>query len=299
MEGSLVKTITSDGLELAGFWMKTKSDTAILHVHGTAGDFYTHKFIEQEGLALKKNKISFLTVNTRGHDVYADLRKHIGNKVEWKSIGGGFEIFEECVLDIQAWVDFLKEQGIKKIVLQGHSLGAQKVLYYQYKTKNPLVVGEIHLSPQNDAGYVLVKFGEKKYKEINDMITRLIKQNKSAELLPKELWEVCPMSAKTYAGYLIEEGKGTLHPFHNPHSKNWHALQNMKESLLVVLGENDTYINESCKSKSIDEIVQILKSKKLEDLTVKIIAQANHSYIGTEKQLVGVIVHWLQKNFKT
>lgn len=93
MEGRLVKIITSDGLELAGFWMKSKSDTALLHVHGTAGDFYTHKFIEQEGLALSKKGISFLTVNTRGHDVYADLRRHNGNKVEWKSIGGGFETF--------------------------------------------------------------------------------------------------------------------------------------------------------------------------------------------------------------
>ena len=166
MKGSLVKTITSDGLEHAGFWMKLKSDTALLHVHGTAGDFYTHKFIEQEGLALAKENISFLSVNTRGHDVYADIRKHIGNKIEWASYGGGFEKFEDCVLDIQAWVDFLKKQGVKKIILQGHSLGAQKVLYYQYKAKSPLVVGQIHLSPQNDAGYMLVMVEKKNIKRL-------------------------------------------------------------------------------------------------------------------------------------
>ncbi len=298
MEGSLVKTITSDCLELAGFWMKSNSNTALLHVHGTAGDFYTHKFIEQEGLALNKNKVSFLTVNTRGHDVYADLRRHNGNNIEWKSIGGGFETFEDCVLDIQAWVDFLMKQGVKKIILQGHSLGAQKVLYFQYKTKNPIVVGQIHLSPQNDAGYMLVKNREKKYKEIDQVIKKLINDGKGKDLLPPELCIICPMSAITYSGYLLEDGSGTLHPYHNPASKNWKAFENMKESTLVVFGEKDSFINHSCKSKSVDEIVDLLKSKKTKDLTVKVIKDANHSYMGTEDELMRVIISWLQNKNK-
>lgn len=297
MEGRLVKTITSDGFELAGFWMKSKSDTALLHVHGTAGDFYTHKFIEVEGQSLLKNNISFLTVNTRGHDVYADLRKHDGNRVEWKSIGGGFETFEDSVLDIQAWVDLLKKQGVKKIILQGHSLGAQKVLYYQYRAKNPLVVGQIHLSPQNDAGYMLVKYGEKKYSEIDQIIKKLIKDGKGKDLLPPELSIICPMSATTYSEYLLEDGAGTLHPYHNPNSKNWSAFENIKEKLLVVFGENDTFINHSCKSKSVNAIVAMLKSKKTKGMTVKVIKEANHSYIGTENRLIKTISVWLKSMF--
>ena len=298
MEGSLVKTITSDGLELAGFWMKSISDIAILHIHGTAGDFYTHKFVELEGVALAKKNVSFLTVNTRGHDVYADLRKHRENKVEWCSIGGGFETFEDCVLDIQAWIDFLKKQGIKKIILQGHSLGAQKVLFYQHMTKSPLVVGQIHLSPQNDAGYMLVKYGEKKYKEIEQKIIKLIRDGKGQELLPPELSIICPMSATTYSGYLLEDGTGTLHPYHNSGSKNWKAFENIKEELLVVFGEKDSFINHSCKSKSVDEIVSILKSKKTKGLTVKTIKDANHSYMGSEEELMKVILSWLNNSIK-
>ena len=41
MKGELVKTITSDGLELGGFFIDKKSDVAVFHSHGTAGDFYT------------------------------------------------------------------------------------------------------------------------------------------------------------------------------------------------------------------------------------------------------------------
>ena len=48
MKGELVRTITSDGLELVGFFSDQKSDITVLHFHGTAGDFYTHKFFVNE-----------------------------------------------------------------------------------------------------------------------------------------------------------------------------------------------------------------------------------------------------------
>ena len=164
LSGQLVKTVTSDGLELQGFWADKGSEVAVFHSHGTSGDFYTHKFIEVEGEKLSADGSSFLTANNRGHDVFADLRKHSKGKVEWSTIGGGFEKFEDCVFDIKAWVDFLEKQGVKKIILQGHSL-SQKILYYQHKEKDSRVIGQIHLSPQNDAGLMYYALGKEKYAE--------------------------------------------------------------------------------------------------------------------------------------
>ena len=86
MKGELVKTITSDGLELAGFFIDKKSDLAVLHFHGTAGDFYTHKFIEVEGEKLSAEGISFLTANNRGHDTFADIRRKRGKQKNWSNI---------------------------------------------------------------------------------------------------------------------------------------------------------------------------------------------------------------------
>lgn len=144
---------------------------------------------------------------------------------------------------------------------------------------------------------MLVKYGEKKYKEIGQGIKKLVKDGKGKELLPPELSIICPMSAITYSGYLLEDGAGTLHPYHNPSSKNWKAFENIRESTLVVFGEKDSFINHSCKSKSVDEIVSLLKSKKTGDLTVRVIKDANHSYMGTEDGLMKTILLWL-KNIK-
>lgn len=289
MKGELVKTITADGLELKGFFSDQKSDIAVFHSHGTAGDFYTHEFVEVEGEKLAKEKISFLTANNRGHDVFADIRKHNNGKVEWTQIGGGQERFEECLFDIDAWVNFLINRGVKKIILQSHSL-TQKILYYQYKKSNKKVIGQIHLSPCNDAGLMQSILGEKKYTKTNKIISKMIRTGKEKTRLPEELSAVCKMNALAYSGYLTEEGEGNLFPYHNPQSKKWIILEKNKEPLLAIFGGSDIYIKPSNNTAA-----KLIKQKSRAD--VKIISGASHSYIGYEKKLVETIFNWIKKNY--
>jgi len=249
MKGELVKVITADGLELKGFFSNQKSEIAVFHSHGTAGDFYTHEFVEVEGQKLAKEKISFLTANNRGHDVYSDIRKHVNGKVEWTQGGGGQERFEDCLLDIDAWINFLVKRGIKKIILQSHSL-TQKILYYQYKKSNNNIVGQIHISPCNDAGLMRSILGDKKYQETNKIILQMLESGKGSDKLSAELSAVCPMNALAYSGYLIEEGKGNLFPYHNPQSTKWKALKKIREPLLAIFGSCDIYIKPSNKIAS-------------------------------------------------
>jgi len=298
LSGNLVKTVTSDGLEHKGFWMNQKSDIAVFHSHGTSGNFYTHEFIEKEGEILAKRGISFLTANNRGHDVYADIRKHAKGKVEWVSGGGGFEQFEDCLIDIKAWLDFLVKEGVKKVILQAHSL-TQKILYYQWKKKDKRVIGEIHISPCNDAGLVKTRSGEKRYKEINNLVKKLIKDGKGNELLPKECFVVCPMSALAYYGYLTEEGSGNLFPYHDPKSKKWKALESIKEPILAIFGEDDIYVNGSCRENNAKFVSKLFqsKAKSSKKVTVEIIPHTNHSYVGNENELCLRIAHWLTKTY--
>jgi dienelactone hydrolase len=294
MKGELVKVITSDGLELKGFFSDQKSDLAVFQSHGTAGDFYTHEFVEVEGAKLAKEKVSFLTANNRGHDVYADIRRHKNGKVEWTQIGGGFEKFEDCIFDIDAWINFLIKKGVKKIVLQGHSLGPNKNIYYQSIKNNKYVKGFIHLSPQNDAGLMKLKLGNKKYQKVNLMIEDMIKNHQNLEMLSKELQELCPISTQAYSGYFIENGIGNLFPYHNPSNTNWKIFSAIKELQLLVFGREDPYIK-----PSIDKAIQVFKSKinKSSQLESNIIIGASHSYLGYEKELVKIIFDWIKENY--
>lgn len=290
MKGELVKAITTDGLELKGFFSDQKSEITVFHSHGTAGDFYTHEFIEVEGNELAKEKISFLTANNRGHDVYADIRHHKKGKVEWTQIGGGQERFEDCLLDIDAWINFLVTRGVKKIILQSHSL-TQKILYYQSTKANKKVIGQIHISPCNDAGLMKSILGDKKYLKTNKMISEMVKLGKGNNKLSGQLSAVCPMNAVAYSGYLIEEGVGNLFPYHNSLSKKWTVLEKTIEPLLAIFGGDDTYIKPS------NKIASDLFKQKNKNAETKIIKGADHSYIGYEKELVKVIFDWIKKNY--
>lgn len=298
MKGELVKTITSDRLELAGFFIDKKSDIAVFHSHGTSGDFYTHKFIETEGEKLSSAGISFLSANNRGHDVYADIRKHTRGKVEWTQIGGGFEKFEDSLFDIKAWLDLLQKRGVKKVILQAHSL-TQKILYYQLLKKDKRVIGQIHLSPCNDAGFVLLKIGKKKYQQINKKVASMIKNGKGNELLPKELYVVCPMSAIAYYGYLTEEGPGNLFPYHDREAKKWETLGKTKDPLLVTYGGDDFFIKSSTQDKNIQSVAELFRKKatSAKSVDVKIIPGSSHSYLGYEQKLTTIIYRWIKEKF--
>lgn len=291
LNGELVKTITSDGIELQGFWIDKKSDIALYHSHGTAGDFYSHNFIDIIGKKISSEGISFLTANNRGHDVYAYLRKHTDERIKWTQIGGAFERFEDCILDISSWIDFLKAQGVKKVILQGHSL-CQKLVYYQYMKSDRRVVGQIYLSPGNDAGLMLSTLGEEKYQKTNTMIKKMIEEGKEKEMLPKELAFVCPMAAIAYHGYLTEESAGNIFPYHNPDSKKWEPLSKIEDPLLIIFGEADNLIK-----PSIEEAVRLFneKTKSSKKVDVEIIKQANHSFTVYENELSNIINSWIKQ----
>lgn len=296
MKGELVTTVTSDGLELNGLWSDNGSDFAVFHSHGTAGDFYTHKFIDVEGKRLETEKISFLSANNRGHDVYADIRKNVNGKIEWASVGGGFERFEDCLIDISAWLDFISSRGVKKVILQAHSL-TQKILYYQSIKNDKRVFAQIHISPCNDAGFMFHMLGEKRYKEVNDMVKNMVeKEGRENELLPKELAVVCPMAAQAYYGYLIEDGIGNLFPYHNPSSSKWTILEKTKEPLLAIFGSDDNFINSSMNTKNADDVASLFKkkAKSARSVDVRVMKDSVHSYLGHEEEMVDVIAGWIK-----
>lgn len=292
LNGRLVKTVTSDGFELQGFWIDRGGETAVFHSHGTSGDFYTHKFIDEIGRRVSEVGVSFLTANNRGHDVYAYLRRYVDGKVRWVQVGGAFERFEDCIFDIGGWLDFLEGQGVRKVILQGHSL-CQKLLYYQSLKSDRRVVGQIYLSPGSDASYMYYSLGAEKYREANSMVKRMVEEGRGEEMLPKELAIVCPMAALAYYGYLSEEGAGNLFPYHDPESPRWEALSKVEEPMLIVFGGADKFIK-----PSVDVAARLFREKgggsKVE---VKVIEGGNHSFVGSEGELAEIVVEWLDRNF--
>jgi len=197
----------------------------------------------------------------------------------------------KTVYGCECWWE--EEKRVKKVILQGHSL-TQKLVYYQSMKNDPRVIGQIHLSPGNDAGFMRFRLGEEKYFETNKLIKEMVEQGRERELLQEELAIVCPMAALAYYGYLTEDGVGNIFPYHNPGSTKWETLSKIKEPLLVIFGERDIFIK-----PSVDEAARLFKEKMSppELITIEKITGANHSFIGYEKEVADIIHKWLKINY--
>ena len=124
----LLSFVTSDQETLHGLLFRADAsvhpDVALVMIHGVAMSFYTGPLpVFAEALAGRGHHA--FSINCRGHDWIA----RGGDLTAFR--GATYENFEECVLDVDAAIDRLKQEGYTRFVLVGHSLGSVKSLYYQ------------------------------------------------------------------------------------------------------------------------------------------------------------------------
>src|SRR6185436_14784649 len=98
MQYPIVQIKTKDNLWLHGLFIEApQSKTVFINIHGTASNFYEEDFIETIAEKLVPAGISLLSTNNRG----------VGTYDAWDGKGGSVELFEDCLLDIDAWIEFV------------------------------------------------------------------------------------------------------------------------------------------------------------------------------------------------
>jgi len=140
---TLVETTTKDNLIHQGVYAEpeNKSTTALLWIHGLSSNFYSNTPFMNVMIEMCGSKgIGFALFNNRGHDTVSGIKKIDTTKEKGytRVVGGaGIERFEECVYDIDAGISFLVHKGYKKIILVGHSTGANKACFYAGTQNDP------------------------------------------------------------------------------------------------------------------------------------------------------------------
>ena len=126
----LVQTTTRDGVRLDGSLLAATDPPAVgvdafCLLHGTGGSFYSSSLFDEMTPRLLALGAAVLRVNTRGHDVISNAVTAKGGR----RLGAAYEVVDDCRHDIAAWVDFLRQRGLERVGLIGHSSGAVKALY--------------------------------------------------------------------------------------------------------------------------------------------------------------------------
>ncbi len=180
-------------------------DAVVLAVTGIHGNFQSNPFYVDFGAA----------VNAAGaHFVYAQTCDAFGEIPTRNVRTGGAELagswnerFAWAEEDVAAWVDWAIARGYRRIVLAGHSLGANKVIRYLSARPDAPVDRFLLLSPAN-VRHLAAQATPAEREEVR----RRLAAGRGGERLPFELFGWIPCIGDTAGDWLFSDILDNVHP---------------------------------------------------------------------------------------
>ncbi len=280
---SLVRLRTRDGVWLDGIVAepRRRRRTAFIWVHGLGSVFSSGQdLIRELSAALNAAGVAYFKFNTRGHDVVARRGPRLA--------GAAFERFDESVLDIRTMVGFAAKAGYERLVLAGHSTGANKALYYAARTRDRRLVGLALLGPIADAAAEAKRLGGRELRRRVALAERLARRDPEA-LVPRAwgFW-----SARRYLSLYRPGGAEDVFPYYRRGAR-WTALRSVRVPVAAIVGARDEYLD-----RRPEAVIDAFRANavRARSFTGVIVRGANHGFARRERELSEVIVDWLRRN---
>lgn len=286
----IVKTTTSDNHIFSGLYSKAdNSKGIIIHIHGMAASIYSNSFYSKMHEKYAENGWSFVVGEHRGTHSVVDFASSDGSV---KTCGNTFEIFEDCVIDIQAWIDWAKAQGYSKILLQGHSLGCSKIAYYLANQQND-VAAAIWLSPTDIKGRHAMSKNKIKNQEQLEEAQQLVIANKGRALLTDLYQGWATLSAQTVLSLFGENSNS--HIFYYPEmdlSLN-QVLSKINIPVLAFTGTTDHgVVTSSDPYTAMEKLKKLLiNSSKVKTCVFEV---CGHGFKGFDTNIVTEVLEFVQ-----
>lgn len=300
MHTRLISFITSDKLELPGLLYESdkKTEKVMLYLHGNGSSSVFYEVILMNVLAFELNKknISFFPFNNRGAHYIKSFHVKKNGVDERIKLGTTYEFIKDCVLDVDAAIDFLEKLGYKEFYIMGISTGANKIVVYNhYKPKNK-ISKYILLSGGDDTGLFYEEMGRKKFQMALEKCQEEIKKGNGRKIIPKYFTDYL-ISYQSFYDTINPNGDYNCFPFNEymndlrlSKKSLFHMYKKIKKPTLVAYGEFDKY----CYG-DVPKCVEILKRRCPDEklFNYKIIKDADHGFNGKEKELAEIITNWL------
>jgi acetyl esterase/lipase len=223
--------------------------------------------------------IGYFTFTTRGHDVGAGRERRLA--------GAAFERFTDCLVDVRAAIDFARRRGYRRIVLAGHSTGANKVLYYAARARDRRVAGLLLLGPVSDIA------GEAKRVGARELARRVARAERLAR---RDLHALVPRAwgfwgARRYVSLYRPGEAEDVFPYYRPGAR-WTALRAVRMPIAVMIGGGDEYLDRPAQAL-VDAFAANATAAR--SFTGHVVPGALHGFQGHEEALARAIVGWIAR----
>ena len=224
---------TKRGILLDGvLFNKTNNpDTVMIAITGIHGNFYSNPFYYNFGDTLNSANIDFIYAQT--NDAFGQIRTMNVKTKQEEIIGSWNEDFNYTDEDIEAYLDFAENKGYKHIILAGHSLGANKVIYYLSRHNDKRVEHFFLLSPANIKHLLSVVTEQEK-----EFIKKMVESGNGNKLLPFELLGWIQCIGKTAYGWVFNN---ILDNVFVERDSNFSQVEKIQHTGALLIGTYDNF----------------------------------------------------------
>jgi len=268
---------TRRGTVLNGVLFPAKcANTVVIAITGIHGNFYSNPFYYNIGDALSDSGIDFIYAQT--NDAFGEIETFNAKTGEKELIGLWNERFSYTEEDIDAYLNYAAAKGYKNIILAGHSLGANKVIYYLSKNHDTKRVNHfILMSPANLKHMMSgVSDGER------DFIEKMIRYGQGKKILPFYFmgWVVC--TANTAHDWL----SGVLDNVHTNFNGDFSQVEQITHDGALIIGTYDRF-TDGDPSKFLKNINSHMKTAEKNKMLF--IDRTGHTYQQKENEIAEII----------
>ena len=210
----------------------TKAKSVLIAITGIHGNFYSNQFYYNFGETLNAGGIDFIYAQT--NDAFNRIETVNVKTGRPEIIGSYNEYFSYTDEDIDAYLDFAEHEGYKNVILAGHSLGANKVIYYLSRHHDTGRVSHfLLLSPAN------LEWLTKGVTEREKSIVRSrVESGRGKDMLPFEFMGWVPCIADTANDWLFSE---TLNNVHVEADKDFSQAEQITHTGALLIGTYDNF----------------------------------------------------------
>ena len=286
MSERIIEFHALDGVKINGYLMSSNNKSVLIEIHGMSSNCFKKR---EKVIAKTLNNIGIdaICIDTRGSEIvkyikYNDVRKELA--------GTAYEDVEESYYDLMGAIRYALSLGYKDIYLQGHSLGATKVVYTYTKMKEKQVeelknIKGIILLSLVDIPDMFKTYFSKKYLSYAE---EKEKNGQVLELMPHDTF-IHPISVKTYLKYAKYNSKINFAQYSNE-NYDFDTLNKIDVPLFMRWGNDNELIKKSAQEQ-VELMRRVIKKK---DADINFIDGANHSYNGKETELANDIANFLK-----
>ena len=288
MRQELVRMNSIDEIELPGILYTPDKDTdrIVIHVHGLNWNFYENRFIDTLAKSYTDKNYAFLTFNNRGTGFITELIKWDDFAIIWWCL----ERFQDCMLDIEGVVNWIKSRWYKEIILEWHSYGCNKILYY-YNYKKDINIKQIVLLAPCDMPSLTKKFlSEEEYNIAKDESAKLVKEHKENELINFSIMANEKIAAGTFYNDFLPGGENDFIRYRDGVDAKSELLNSIDIPMLIIF-----WVEDDCVLTQPIEVVTWYLRNNINNCNVQIIQGADHLYTGKYEELGNIIKNYINR----